>query len=101
MKLEGTAYSADTIFYNTHTGGTNGNDYSFYKKFSINPRKHVVNTNRNTQRISYITLNMDLAKWYSNPNTINFEGSIMQNEQRQQQLKENGELDVFSIVEHQ
>jgi len=102
MKLEGTAYATDTIFYNTHTGGTNGNDYSFHKHLTINPRKHVVNTTRyNNQMWSYITLNMDLSKWYYNPNTINFEGSIMQNEQRQQQLKENGELDVFSIIEHQ
>lgn len=106
MKLEGKTYGEDTIFYNTHTGGTDGYDYSFNKYFAVDANKHVFNMNRirvdgSTYEYSYIVLNMDIAKWYSNPNTINFEGGIMENPQRQQELQENGELDVFSIVEHE
>ena len=87
MQLEG---DFNTLFqgYATHTGGTDGIDYSFEKKFPLSPRLQNENT---------ISINMEINNWYSNPNIINLSDAIMANSSIQAQLKINGETDVFSL----
>jgi hypothetical protein len=89
MKLEG-RFDNDTTFYNTHTGGTMGVDYSFKKSFPINL------TSIENGNIHIIDINMNINNWFSNPNTITLStDGIMGNMQRQMELKQNGIEDVF------
>ena len=88
MQLEGD-YNNLFLGYATHTGPTNGIDYSFTKNFDITT---------NIQDGSSITINMEINNWYSNPNVVNLYSGIMQNSNIQAQLQENGITDVFSIV---
>ena len=90
MKLEG-AYNNDSTFYNTHTGGTMGIDYSFKNKFEIS-----LNTT-DEDKIAEINFNMEINNWYQNPNSINLEPAIMSDMTKQGQLQINGMTDVFSI----
>ncbi len=93
MKLEG-AYTNDSTFYNTHTGGTMGNDYSFNNNFSIS-----LNVDDNLGDAS-IDINMEINNWYQTPNEIAFSTygmGIMMNMEKQMQLKQNGMTDVFSV----
>ena len=87
MQLEGD-YNNLFLGYATHTGPTNGIDYSFTKNFNIST---------NIQDGSSITINMEINNWYSNPNTVNLYDGIMDNSNIQAQLQENGITDVFSI----
>ncbi len=89
MKLEG-AYTNDSTFYNTHTGGTMGMDFSFTKEFDVN--LNVCNESGDAT----IDINMEINNWYTNPNTISFAGAIMGDATKQMQLKANGSADVFS-----
>ncbi len=89
MQLEGD-YINNLQGYATHTGGTNGEDFSFSKTFSING--NIENNN------TIVEINMELNNWYKNPNTINFTtDGIMGDEIKQALLKENGITDVFSV----
>ena len=90
MKIEG-AYNNDSTFYNTHTGGTMGIDYSFKNKFEIS-----LNTT-DEDKIAEINFNMEINNWYQNPNSINLEPTIMNDMTKQGQLQNNGIIDVFSI----
>ena len=90
MKIEG-AYNNDSTFYNTHTGGTMGTDYSFKNKFEIS-----LNTT-DEDKIAEINFNMEINNWYQNPNSINLEPAIMSDITKQGQLQNNGMTDVFSI----
>ena len=93
MKLEGT-YINDSTFYNTHTGGTMGNDYSFNKSFAIS-----LNVDDNLGDAS-IDINMEINNWYQTPNEIAFStygAGIMGDMAKQMQLKLNGMTDVFSV----
>lgn len=88
MQLEG---DYTTIFqgYATHTGGTNGLDFSFTKNFPIST---------NIESGKTITINMEINNWYSNPHTINLEDDIMEDPNAQALLKDNGVADVFSVI---
>ena len=90
MKLEG-AYINDSTFYNTHTGGTMGGDYSFNNSSSIS-----LNVNDDMGDVT-IDINMEINNWYRTPNTINLAGAIMMDMMKQMQLKQNGMTDVFSV----
>ena len=84
MQLEG---DFNTVFngYTTHTGGTNGLDFSFNKMFPI---KGVTNIN----------INMEITNWYKNPETLNLTSDgIMGNINKQVILKANGIEDVYSV----
>ena len=94
MKLEG-AYINDSTFYNTHTGGTMGGDYSFNNSSSIS-----LNVDDNVENIN-IVINMDINNWYRTPNTISLAGAIMMDMMKQMQLKQNGMTDVFSVSVNQ
>ena len=91
MQLEG---DYTTIFqgYATHTGGTNGLDFSFTKNFPIVT---------NIESGKTITINMEINNWYSNPHTINLEDDIMEDPNAQALLKDNGVADVFSVIINQ
>ena len=91
MKLEG-RFGNDSNFYNTHTGGLNGVDYSFNQSFPINL---ISRENGNTH---YIEIYMDINHWYNNPNDIliSSEG-IMGDSTIQQKLRENGQKNVFEV----
>lgn len=91
MKLEGD-YDTITNGYATHTGGSMGSDFSFNKTFNID----LVTTDQTQQ--AQIQINMDINKWYQNPNNINIEPAIMANMNKQLDLKENGLQDVFSVT---
>ncbi len=89
MQLEG---DFNTVFngYTTHTGGTNGIDFSFNKTFpfSLEETNSVVN----------IYINMELTNWYNNPEIFNLTADgIMGDVNKQAILKSNGIEDVFSI----
>ena len=89
MQLEG---GFNTVFngYATHTGGTNGLDFSFTKNFPI--ALNMENAN------STVIINMEINNWYSNPNTISLTSDgIMGDEDKQTLLQANGITDVFSI----
>ena len=88
MQLEG---DFNTILqgYATHTGATNGIDYSFNKNFPIE---------KNIMSGDSIVINMEINNWYANPHIINLSSDgIMGNENTQILLQENGEADVFSV----
>ena len=89
MQLEG---DFNSVFngYATHTGGTNGVDYSFSKEFPI-----TINSKSN---IYDIYINMEISNWYENPHTLNFTtNGIMDDANSQIILKDNGIEDVFSV----
>ena len=90
MKLEG-AYINDSTFYNTHTGPSMGENYSFTVSKEI-----ALNVDGDLGDISF-DLNMIIDDWYKNPNEINFDNAIMMDMQKQMQLRMNGITDVFSI----
>ena len=84
MQLEG---DFNTVFngYTTHTGGTNGVDFSFNKIFTIN-------------EITEININMELTNWYKNPEIFDLTtDGIMGDISKQVILKANGVEDVFSV----
>ena len=88
MQLEG---DFNTVFqgYATHTGGTNGIDYSFNKNFPIGISIESENT---------ITINMEINNWYSNPHIVNLSSDgIMGNANLQSLFQDNGAADVFSV----
>ena len=95
MKMEGN-FDNDTTFYNTHTGGIMGNDYSIsyssgcptFDQFTFNVDDKLGNIE--------ITLNMELNGWYSSPENISFTtDGIMGNMQLQSTLSNNGSC-IFS-----
>ena len=84
MQLEG---DFNTVFngYTTHTGGTNGIDFSFNKIFTIND-------------ITEININMEITNWYKNPEIFDLTADgIMGDIGKQVILKANGIEDVFSV----
>ena len=90
MQLEG---DFNTVFngYATHTGATNGIDFSFNKSFPI--------TINRTNNIRDITINMEITNWYQNPELLNFTtNGIMGDIISQEILKANGIEDVFSVI---
>ena len=89
MQLEGD-FNSLLNGYATHTGGTNGVDYSFNKEFPI-----TINSKNN---IYDIYINMEIANWYQNPQKLNFTtNGIMGDANSQIILKNNGIEDVFSV----
>ena len=94
MQLEG---DYTTVFqgYATHTGGTDGIDFSFTKNFPI--ELNIENDNTN------IIINMEINNWYSNPNVITLTtDGIMDNTNQQALLQANGINNVFSVsINHQ
>ena len=90
MKIEGD-FDTITKGYATHTGPTMGTDYSFTYTKNIN----LLVDDELGDINGY--MNMEMNNWYNNPNIINIESGIMMNSMIQNQLKENGENDVFSI----
>jgi hypothetical protein len=88
MQLEGD-FNSLSNGYATHTGGTNGIDFSFSKEFPI-----IINSEND---IRNIYINMEIANWYQNPNILNFvSDGIMDDPNTQVILNENGIEDVFS-----
>jgi len=84
MQLEG---DFNSVFngYTTHTGATNGIDFSFSKVFPI-------------VDITNININMEITNWYKNPETLDLTtDGIMGNIDNQIILQANGIEDVFSI----
>ncbi len=93
MKLEG-AYNNDSTFYNTHTGGTMGGDYSFNNMEDIS-----LTVDDDLGDVS-INVNMEINNWYNSPNQIEFSSygmGIMMNMMMQMNIQMNGTTDVFSI----
>ena len=93
MKLEG-AYNNDSTFYNTHTGGTMGGDYSFNNMEDIS-----LTVDDDLGDIS-VNVNMEINNWYNSPNQIEFSSygmGIMMNMMMQMNIQMNGITDVFSI----
>ena len=93
MKLEG-AYNNDSTFYNTHTGGTMGGDYSFNNVNDIS-----LTVDDDLGNVS-INLNMEINNWYNSPNQIEFSSygmGIMMNMMMQMNIQMNGMTDVFSV----
>ncbi|MAX69199.1 MAG: hypothetical protein CMP60_05855 [Flavobacteriales bacterium] len=93
MKLEG-AYNNDSTFYNTHTGGTMGDDYSFNNVEDIS-----LTVDDDLGNVS-INLNMEINNWYNSPNQIEFSSygmGIMMNMMMQMNIQMNGITDVFSV----
>ena len=93
MKLEG-SYNNDSTFYNTHTGGTMGNDYSFNNADNIS-----LTVDDDLGDVS-ININMEINNWYNSPNLIEFSSygmGIMMNMPMQMNIQMNGMTDVFSI----
>jgi len=93
MKLEG-AYNNDSTFYNTHTGGTMGDDYSFNNVEDIS-----LTVDDDLGNVS-INLNMEINNWYNSPNPIEFSSygmGIMMNMIMQMNIQTNGITDVFSV----
>ena len=89
MQLEGD-YIDNLQGYATHTGGTNGKDFSFSKNFPFTMNINSINTT--------IEINMEINNWYSNPNTINFTtDGIMDDANKQTLIQANGIADVFSV----
>ena len=92
MQLEG---DFNTVFngYATHTGGTNGIDFSFNKTFPLLTINAI-----NNMRDIYI--NMEITNWYQNPEIFNLTtDGIMGNSNSQIILKANGVEDVFSVYQ--
>ena len=93
MKLEG-SYNNDSTFYNTHTGGTMGGDYSFNNVEDIS-----LTVDDDLGDVS-INVNMEINNWYNSPNQIEFSSygmGIMMNMMMQMNIQMNGMTDVFSI----
>lgn len=93
MKLEG-AYNNDSTFYNTHTGGTMGGDYSFNNMEDIS-----LTVDDDLGDVS-INVNMEINNWYNSPNQIEFSSygmGIMMNMMMQMNIQMNGITDVFSV----
>ena len=89
MQLEGD-YTTAFQGYATHTGGTDGIDFSFTKNFPIS--LNIANTN------TTVIINMEINNWYSNPNIISLTtDGIMDNANKQALLQANGIADVFSV----
>ncbi len=89
MQLEGD-YTTAFQGYATHTGGTDGIDFSFTKNFPVS--LNIANAN------TTVTINMEINNWYSNPNIINLTtDGIMDNANKQALLQANGIADVFSV----
>ena len=89
MQLEG---DFNTVFngYATHTGATNGIDFSFNNIFPV--------TINRTNNIRDITINMEITNWYQNPTLLDFTtNGIMGDIISQEILQANGIEDVFSI----
>ena len=89
MQLEG---DFNTVFngYTTHTGGTNGIDFSFNKTFPL--------TINGTNNIRDIYINMEITNWYQNPEIFNLTtDGIMEDPNSQSVLQANGIEDVFSV----
>ena len=94
MKLEG-AYNNDSTFYNTHTGGTMGGDYSFNNVEDIS-----LTVDDDLGNVS-INVNMEINNWYNSPNQIEFSSygmGIMMNMMMQMNIQMNGITDVFSVT---
>ena len=94
MRLEGAYLNSqnEQNFYLTHTGATAG--VPRHINYSI-PLNFMANENEDIQ----LNLIMNLNKWYTSPNTYNFEdfnAGIMGNPEVQQLLHENG-VNVFSV----
>ena len=92
MKLEG-SYNNDSTFYNTHTGGTMGNDYSFHNADNIS-----LTVDDDLGNVS-INVDMDINNWYNSPQ-IEFSSygmGIMMNMPMQMNIQMNGMTDVFSV----
>ena len=90
MQLEG---DFNTVFngYATHTGATNGINFSFNKILPV--------TINRTNNIRNITINMEITNWYQNPTLLDFTtNGIMGDIISQEILQTNGIEDVFSIV---
>ena len=87
MQLEGD-FNNVLQGYTTHTGPTNGIDYSFTKNFAITTDLKSGDT---------IVINMEINNWYSNPHIVNLYDGIMENSNIQILLKDNGATDVFTI----
>ena len=94
MKLEG-AYNNDSTFYNTHTVGTMGGDYSFNNVEDIS-----LTVDDDLGDVS-INVNMEINNWYNSPNQIEFSSygmGIMMNMMIQMNIQMNGITDVFSVT---
>tara|TARA_B100000902_G_C27321187_1_gene924618 strand:+ start:4822 stop:5595 length:774 start_codon:yes stop_codon:yes gene_type:complete len=98
MKLEGVVDSA-LNGYKTHTGPTDGMDFSFTKAFPISINDGSINN-------KIISINMEIDNWFNNPENISFSSygldangiqGIMQNMIIQQKIQVNGNQDVFSV----
>ena len=89
MQLEG---DLNTVFngYATHTGPTDGIDFSFNITLPLNINK--------TNNIRDIYINMEIANWYQNPAIFNLTtDGIMDDANSQITLQANGIEDVFSV----
>ena len=89
MQLEG---DFNTVFngYATHTGGTDGIDFSFNKVFPL--------TINETNNVNDIYINMEITNWYQNPEIFNLTtDGIMGDPNSQSALQANGIEDVFSV----
>ena len=88
MQLEGD-FNNVLNGYATHTGATDGIDFSFNNSFPVEITKNHTNI--------HILINMEINNWYQNPNTIHFTtDGIMHNINQQILLQENG-IDLFSV----
>ncbi len=93
MQLEGD-FTTALQGYATHTGGTDGIDFSFNKDFPVAINIENANTT--------VIINMEINNWYNNPNTIALTSDgIMEDSNKQIQLKQNGMIDVFSVSVNQ
>lgn len=93
MQLEGD-FTTALQGYATHTGGTDGIDFSFNKNFPVAINIENANTT--------VIINMEINNWYDNPNTITLTSDgIMEDSNKQMQLKQNGMTDVFSVSVNQ
>tara|TARA_B100001758_G_C18416906_1_gene620849 strand:+ start:7529 stop:8353 length:825 start_codon:yes stop_codon:yes gene_type:complete len=91
MKMEGN-FENDSSFYNIHTGGTMGGDYSI-----INNNEISLITSDTITDVT-ISINMEINNWYQNPNLITLSNNgIMGNTPIQIQMQQNGN-DVFSTL---
>ena len=93
MKLEGKFDSAGVIKnYQAHTGPSMGNQYFVEVVLTQDP----FSCNCTTVDIR---IDMDINKWWQNPNTLDLNNMsmVMGNQEMQQKLKENGS-DVFSLT---
>ena len=89
MQLEGD-FTTALQGYATHTGGTDGIDFSFNKNFPVAINIENANTT--------VIINMEINNWYDNPNTIALTSDgRMGDGNKQMQLIQNGMTNVFSI----